>query len=802
MVISAHSNDIHSNTNMLLEEESFMLINTIVFTVIGVVIVFVLIFSLVIIIKNFKPDLCKCCCKDSSEPKKNQVVTISKNTNEKKKESTGSGKQYLTLEEHLDTILDTPIRKKSEKKETHGYTLEFFPDDNTVVQVEGTKSKITKITKTKITFGELVSQQSTHAVFSGELNDNKVLIFIVSLNDTIYEEIKTYVMERDRGLPMMISHPRYLRYLGTCFNPQKLEAYIISDYVAGPSLLDIQMNSVLRELLSMTEEDKIQAALDVTEAVYFIHNLSNPIVHQNVSAKNIVIDGETLRGRLRAPEIQERLEDMLWCINHGGIKDFFNRTNILHIELPPEMFLDPSNHPDTKSDIWSLGASILEILFDKKLWNDKNLAGKMSSQNSSNTFEILQRAMEKRMKPCLVETLDNANPQLRFISDCFAYNPGDRPSVTLLLKNLQSFHDDTLNGAKASAASVLSFIFPNKRIASGLPRSKADPLLRQQVEWNVRQETGYKRRAFLVGNRSYLGRHWPTLSANPTNDVKDLDQVLRRGGYVTQNIYENITSASNFEEILSSYVDAVNREEEVIDIIVFYFSGYGIVGEPERLRAKKSLNIFTDRQGLIYDSALVMCNETLFSVTRIQILLSRLGSHVKRKLILLDSRVSSIPPKPSSSTSPEELLNRTLMRAQSTISTVSGYQDMLDSQSSAHSSASIGIKAASTIDWELPKIPEETTERLSSMFILMTSVSDAQVILKAVDSHPRRMNGFLTGCLLQVLSDHSPNISELPKFLNNQMKSEARRSRAHRGIECRAEFSRVGNIWAAPLLPQ
>ena len=50
--------------------------------------------------------------------------------------------------------------------------------------------------------------------------------------------------------------------------------------------------------------------------------------------------------------------------------------------------------------------------------------------------------------------------------------------------------------------------------------------------------------------------------------------------------------------------------------------------------------------------------------------------------------------------------------------------------------------------------------------------------------------------------EHTPNISDLPKFLSNQMRSEARRSRAHRGIECRAEFSKVGNIWAAPLLPQ
>ena len=136
------------------------------------------------------------------------------------------------------------------------------------------------------------------------------------------------------------------------------------------------------------------------------------------------------------------------------------------------------------------------------------------------------------------------------------------------------------------------------------------------------------------------------------------------------------------------------------------------------------------------------------------------------------------------------------------------------------------------MDWELPKIPEEATEKLHSMFLLQTSVVDPQVILKAVDSHPRRMNGFLTGCLLQVrppnytstfrtakfcevslralvastlpqvLMEHTPNISDLPKFLSNQMRSEARRSRAHRGIECRAEFSKVGNIWAAPLLPQ
>ena len=321
--------------------------------------------------------------------------------------------------------------------------------------------------------------------------------------------------------------------------------------------------------------------------------------------------------------------------------------------------------------------------------------------------------------------------------------------------------------------------------------ARADPLIRQQVEWSVRQEAGFKRRAFLVGNRNYLGKQWASLSANPSNDIKDMESLLRRGGYATDNTYENVSSAENFEEILRSYIDVVNKEAESIDIILFYFAGYGIFGEPEKLRAKKAFKIFTDREGVLYDCALVMCNESLVPVAKMQVLISQLSPKVKRKMIIIDNRISSVQPKPEP-LSADALLARTLMRSSSTYS---GYNDLSSTQSSLGSQRSSVI-----LDWALPKIPEETTEKLNSMFILKTALSDPQVILKAVDSHPRKMNGFLTGCLLEVLTDHTPNIQDIPKFLNNQMKNEARRSRAHRGIECRAEFSRIGNIWNAPLL--
>ena len=146
---------------------------------------------------------------------------------------------------------------------------------------------------------------------------------------------------------MLTPHPRYIRYLGTCFNCDKQEAYVISDYVAGCSLLDTQRSSKLRELLNLTEEDRLQAGVDIAEAVYYIHNLSRPVVHQHIAAKNIILDGETLRARLRAGEVEARLEDMVWSNHHGGVKDFLNRSSLLNTELAPEVFLH-SRQPDQK----------------------------------------------------------------------------------------------------------------------------------------------------------------------------------------------------------------------------------------------------------------------------------------------------------------------------------------------------------------------------------------------------------------------------------------------------------------------
>ena len=89
---------------------------------------------------------------------------------------------------------------------------------------------------------------------------------------------------------------------------------------------------------------------------------------------------------------------------------------------------------------------------------------------------------------------------------------------------------------------------------------------------------GFKRRAVMVGNRNYLGREFKSLTVTPVNDVKDMTSALQDGGFGLENTYENVASKEHFEEILRTYVDAVNKEPEEIEMLVFYYAGLGIQG--------------------------------------------------------------------------------------------------------------------------------------------------------------------------------------------------------------------------------
>ena len=59
--------------------------------------------------------------------------------------------------------------------------------------------------------------------------------------------------------------------------------------------------------MNLTEIEKIQAAADLADAVYFLHGHSKPIIHGNISLLTALVDGETHRSKLYSKTALNRL---------------------------------------------------------------------------------------------------------------------------------------------------------------------------------------------------------------------------------------------------------------------------------------------------------------------------------------------------------------------------------------------------------------------------------------------------------------------------------------------------------------
>ena len=159
--------------------------------------------------------------------------------------------------------------------------------------------------------------------------------------------------------------------------------------------------------------------------------------------------------------------------------------------------------------------------------------------------------------------------------------------------------------SRSPARQISSFLFPGRRTLNSAKTRALDPLIRQQIDYNVKQDTGCKKRALLFGVRNYLGKDFKSLSVSPQNDIKDMSTLLTVGGFGVANTYENIQSSQYFEDIVKAYVETVNKEPEDVDLLVVYFAGQGVQGLPKKLAKKRKIGIFLDRVGISHDLAMV-----------------------------------------------------------------------------------------------------------------------------------------------------------------------------------------------------
>ncbi|CAJ0917375.1 unnamed protein product, partial [Ranitomeya imitator] len=192
---------------------------------------------------------------------------------------------------------------------------------------------------------------------------------------------------------------------------------LASEYIHGGSLDRILHSENAPTKLS--EEEKLYIGLEIALAVEYIH--SQNILHQDIKPANVIIDQKTKKAFLTDWGMANIRDTVILKVGSrsysqkigpiGGTAMYMAPECVIHYELP-----------SMKTDVWSLGATLLELFSNQAPWHTKNA-------------RELCVAMTSQIPPHATAFVDSRI--LTIIQSCFAYNADDRPTPSDLIGQIK-----------------------------------------------------------------------------------------------------------------------------------------------------------------------------------------------------------------------------------------------------------------------------------------------------------------------------------------------------------------------------
>ena len=176
------------------------------------------------------------------------------------------------------------------------------------------------------------------------------------------------------------------------------------EYVSGGSI-----KSLMNKFGPLDEKTIKVYTRQILEGLAFLH--SNKIIHMDIKAANILVSSE---GKVK-------LSDFGCSANLDFMKNHKEIVDTIRGSLPwmaPEVINEMAY--SLKSDIWSLGCTIIEMATNKSPWGE---------------FDNMMNAIYFISKSTKIPTIpDNLSEDAKFfIKECLNRNISDRPNVLELM---------------------------------------------------------------------------------------------------------------------------------------------------------------------------------------------------------------------------------------------------------------------------------------------------------------------------------------------------------------------------------
>ena len=203
------------------------------------------------------------------------------------------------------------------------------------------------------------------------------LINIASLPSSFFDEKGKLIQV---SLLNKIKHPNItvLKEAGETIIDKSKFVYFAFDFISGETLA----NKLKREV-KLSPYETIPIIIELLEAVAYLHNLPEPIIHNSISPSSVFLDLSTKREKpvLAGFEQARTISSGSQSISVKGLLPFHAAPELLHGVFIPQ------------SDLFSVGALLYHLIFGLPPWYNENIL----KQPISKIKNLMEQIREKKL---------------------------------------------------------------------------------------------------------------------------------------------------------------------------------------------------------------------------------------------------------------------------------------------------------------------------------------------------------------------------------------------------------------------
>ncbi|XP_076921750.1 uncharacterized protein LOC143583293 [Bidens hawaiensis] len=249
----------------------------------------------------------------------------------------------------------------------------------------------------------IIGQGSCGTVYHGLWHGSDVAIKLFTYQE--YPADAMVLFKQEVSLMKRLRHPNILLFMGAVTSPQHL--CIVTEFLIRGSLFQILQQKSAR----LDWRRRLQMAIDIARGMNYLHQYNPPIVHRDLKSSNLLVDKN-------------------WTVKVGdfGLSRIKHQTYLKTKSgkgtpqwMAPEIIRN--EQADEKSDVYSYGVVLWEIVTRKMPWDDLN------------PMQVIAAVGFMDRRPEIPKDVDPLWTSL--IESCWCSEPESRPTFQEILHKLK-----------------------------------------------------------------------------------------------------------------------------------------------------------------------------------------------------------------------------------------------------------------------------------------------------------------------------------------------------------------------------